>query len=283
MITTYGCICIILKRGAIKNKELIEEWIRSGRIEEGRFDEHLVCFFAGMNPWTAKRAGDILSERLGVEIYDNNNPYEPIAKDGVYEETMGGLCACCNWLRKEEGWHKYSYVPESERHPITVSEYDPTKDMVVRDFGEYNGQKLLLMENGYEIYLKLGTDRYSLFLPDDEVGVLIARGISKDDAALFLENEDEFYNLMDKRIKKEWKLIAERRIFFDVGDSSIGHLYIAKGKYANYIRCVSGKENRNFKLPKEYWFDENLCKTLSVETVLSFIKTNRNRDGYGNT
>ncbi len=274
MITTYGCICIIIRREAIKNKDLVDEWIKKGVIRESGYDEHLICILAGMNPWDAEDTGLSVSKRLGIEIYDTTNPYEPISKDGVYEESLGGLCAPCNWLKREEGRHNYSYVPENERRPYRkIREYDPSKDVLIKDFGEYKGQPLLLMENYYELYLKTGTVRNGIFLPigDPETVREVIRGISREEAIMYLKDDDKFDEVIKVRVEAENEKAIQKEIFLDLGDSEIGHIYIVHGRYGNFIRLASEKEKRNMLLPKEYRESKELCESLTNEQVVAFI------------
>lgn len=280
MVRITPCISVVVQRKAVKNQELLEKWIKEANPSFTSYDDDLICMTIAMNPYDAKRSVENLNRRLGIQIYDESNPYEPVAKDGVVVERMFGFGAPCNWLKREktDGMHCLSYIPENERRPIKVREYDPSKDIVVRDFGKYKGQPLLLMENRYELYIKLGTDRHGIPLQDhDNLSMKVAHEISREDAILCLECEkedkDDFYDMMEKRIEKEREIDYVRRILVDLGESDRGHIYIARAECAERygIRLVTKAGTEHYLLPEEYRESPEMSRSLTKEQVLIFI------------
>ena len=280
MVRITPCISVVIQRKAVKNQALLEKWIKEDDPSLTSYDDDLICKTIAMNPYDAERAIENLDERLGIQIYDESNPYEPVAKDGVVVERMFGFGAPCNWLRRDktDGMHCLSYIPENERQPIIVREYDPSKDIVVRDFGKYDGKPLLLMENQYELYIRLGTTRHGIPLPDhDRLMMKVLHEICREDAILCLECEkeekDDFYDLMRKRLEKEREIDYVRRILVDLGDSEKGHVYIAKAECADRygIRLVTKTGTEHYMLPKEYIESAELCRSLTKEQALEFI------------
>ena len=281
MVRITPCISVVIQRKAVKNQELLEKWIKEDNPSFTSYDDDLICMTIAMNPYDARSSVENLNKRLGIQIYDESNPYEPVAKDGVVVERMFGFGAPCNWVRREkiDRADYLEYIPESERKPAYVPEkYDPEKDIVVRDFGKYNGQPLLLMENQYELYIRLGTDRHGIPLPGhDRLMMKVVHEISREDAILCLkcerEEKDDFYDLMEKRLEKEREIDYVRRILVDLGDSEIGRIYIARAECADtyHIRLVGEKTTAYYPLPKEYRENAEECKSLSTEQVLSFI------------
>lgn len=150
-----------------------------------------------------------LNKRLGIQIYDYSNPYEPVAKDGVIVERMFGITAPCNWLKREKGsdgkrfgTDYLSYVPESERKPAYVPEkYDPADDTIVKDFGEYKGKRLVVKENKYEMYLMHGDDKHPVPNPDPgPIATEVLHDMEINDAILCIEDNDSFYKMIEKGI-----------------------------------------------------------------------------------
>ena len=348
MIRVTPCISVVIQRKAVKNQELLDKWIAKGGFLS--YDDDLICMTVAMNPYDAKQAIENLNKRLGIQIYDYSNPYEPVAKDGVIVERMFGIAAPCNWLKREKGSDGkrfgidfLSYVPENERKPAYVPEkYDPANDTIVKDFGEYKGKCLILKENKYEMYLKHGDDRQPVPNPDPgPIAAEVLHDMDINDAILCIEDDDSFYDMIEKRIYevsfpllndyglyngKKLEIRGGRRgVFFiqlgkehymlpkeiyndknqsaalsreqviayideeisrrnkrrtekplniisDLGETTEGHIYICKGKFGNYIRLKKGEEWRNFRLPKEYKEDDELCRKLRVEDVLSTVR-----------
>ena len=285
MVRITPCISVVIQRKTVKNQTLLEKWIKEKDSLCTSYDDDLVCMTIGMNPYDAKRSVEILNRRLGIQIYDESNPYEPVAKDGVVVEKVFGFGAPCNWVRRVKTDEKdfmpdyLSYIPENERGPAYVPEkYNPEEDIVVRDFGEYDGQPLRLMENRYEVYIRLGTERHGIPLPDyGRLMTKILHEISREDAVFFLECEkeenDDFYDLLEKRLAEEREIDYVRRILVDLGESEKGHIYIARAeKFESYsIRLVTGNGTKPYLLPKEYASSAQRCKSLTREQVLEFI------------
>ena len=345
MVEITPCISVVIQRKAVKNQALLEEWLKKDSLSFISYDDDLICMTIAMNPYDAKSAVDKLNRRLGIQIYDESNPYEPVAKDGVVVEGMFGFGAPCNWVKREkiDGKVFLSYIHEVERKPAYVPEkYDPANDTVVKDFGEYKGKSIILKKNKYEMYLKHGDDRHPVPNPDPgPIASEVLCNMDVKDAILCIEDDDSFYDMIKKRIyevsypllndyglyngekleirggrrgvffiqlgKEHYMLPKEifndriqcsalskeqviafideetsrrnqRRterslnIILDLGETTEGHIYICKGRFGNYIRLIKGEEWRNFPLPKEYKENEELCRKLSMEKVLSLIK-----------
>lgn len=184
MVRITPCISVVIQRKAVKNHALLEKWINEDDPSFTSYDDDLVCMTIAMNPYDAKHSVENLNRRLGIQIYDESNPYEPVAKDGVVVERMFGFGAPCNWVRRErvDGIDYLSYIPESERKPAYVPEkYDPSMDKDVKDLGEYKGKHIILRENRYEMYLMHGDDRHHV--PIDEHGVISVLGVIKSEKA----------------------------------------------------------------------------------------------------
>ena len=67
----------------------------------------------------------------------------------------------------------------------------------------------------------------------------------------------------------------------DLGDTPEGHLSINHGKFGNYVRLTKDDNWKGFRLPDEYKKDEELCKSLTMEAVLSFIHLVKEESNHG--
>ena len=117
MITTPEFVSIIVRRDAIKNPRLLEWKIKHGILAPERYDDHLVCFVAGMEAEDIESSIRDVEKSYGIQLYDKNIPGNHVSKDGVIVAEPFGPRGICNWL-KEEGPNQYSFIPENERQAV---------------------------------------------------------------------------------------------------------------------------------------------------------------------
>lgn len=263
MVRITPCISVVIQRKAVKNQQLLEKWISENSLIS--YDENLVCMTIAMNPYDVKDMIESLNKRLGIQIYDESNPYEPVAKDGLVVERFFGSGARCNWVKRDKSGNYLSFIPENERKPAYVPEkYDPSMDKDVKDLGEYNGKHIILRENRYEMYLMHGEDRHHVPIHEHgEIPSSVFHEMSLQDAILCIEDVDSFYEMMNKRLEE-----AFSPLIVDFGLHEGAKLEIRGSRHANKI--VHG--DKFFLLPKEYQFNAELCKTLDTAKVLEFIE-----------
>ena len=149
MILAYPCYSVIIKRKAITKPWVIDEMIEKGGLEECRYDDDIITFFAGMNPYDLEHTVYDLNERLGIEILDMTDPQNPKSKDGFIRASLfGGIGSGRGWIYGE-GVVKpsglMSYIPE-DASPIANLETKLFKPYSVRDFGIFDcGHHLSIM------------------------------------------------------------------------------------------------------------------------------------------